>query len=87
MQKDTSIYKHLNACAILKASTELRSLREKELIGKPSVKTTGIPAIFFSKSTTNDIPLPFLLAPCEYKAAPVVLDDPPPGAKDVLILN
>jgi hypothetical protein len=87
MQKDTSIYKQLNACAILKGSNELRSLREKELIGTPSVKTAGIPTIFFSKSTTNDIPLPFLLVLGEYKAVPLVLDDPPPVAKDVLILD
>jgi hypothetical protein len=42
---------------------------------------------FFSKSTTNDIPLPFLWVLCEYRVAPVVLDDPPPGAKDALTLN
>ena len=43
--------------------------------------------LFFSKLTTNDIPLHFLMVLCEYKAAPVVLDDPPPSATDVLILN
>jgi hypothetical protein len=42
---------------------------------------------FFSKSTTNDISLPFLLVLCECKVVPVVLDDPLPGVKDVLILN
>ena len=41
----------------------------------------------FSKSTTNDIPHPFLVVLCEYKVAPVVGDDPPLDAKDVLFLN
>ncbi len=49
------------------------------------VRKTWTP--FFSKSTTNDIPLPFLGGLCEYKVAPVVLDDRPLGAKDVLLLN
>ena len=43
--------------------------------------------LFFSKSATNGIPHPFLLVLCECKAGLVVLDDPPPGAKDVPILN
>jgi hypothetical protein len=42
---------------------------------------------FFSKSTTNGTPLPFLLELYEYKVVPAVLDDPPPDAKDVLTLN
>jgi hypothetical protein len=41
----------------------------------------------FSKLAINDTLLHFLLVLCEYKVAPVVLGDPPLGAKDVLILN
>lgn len=56
-------------------------------LGTPSVIAASISTVFFNKLTTIGIPLHFLLVLCEYKGAPVVLDDPPLGAKDVLILN